>query len=87
MKWLPIPLILAGCCTAPEPITVVETLEVEVPVMEKCPVEMPRRVAYSTRSVKKEDSDFDKIRALLMERRERDAAEQELRELLAVCLN
>ena len=80
-------LALAGCCTPPEPITITETVEIQVPVLEKCQVEMPRRMPYATESLSKEDTDFEKIRALLVELRERQGTEEELRILLASCLN
>lgn len=91
MKWIPLALagclVLTGCCTTPDPITIVETVEVKVPVRVECPVEMPRRAAYAAEALTAESTDFDKIRALLVERRQRDTAEEELRALLAVCLN
>lgn len=83
IRALLLPLILAGCCANPE--VIIDTQEVYIPVYEPCQVDMPRHVSYETESLSKDSSDFEKIRALLVERRQRMVTEGELRLLLDAC--
>lgn len=76
-------LALIGCGSTPE--TIVEIQEVLVPVFEPCDVEMPEEQVYATSVLSSDSTDFEKIRALLVERRQRMTMEEELRLLLDAC--
>lgn len=80
--------LLAGCISQPEPekVYIKVPVRVEMPVPIPCPVELPAGKRYETKRLKKSDTDFDKIRAVLIELRQRAATEEELRALLGVCL-
>jgi hypothetical protein len=73
---------LSGCAS---PSTVVDTVEVKVPVVLPCEAEVPSPMKYATADLAASSTDFDKIRALLVERRQRMSVEQELRVLLEAC--
>lgn len=75
-------LPIVGCTTTEY---VKEPVDVYVPVPVPCDVEIPPDVRHATDYLSREDSDFDKIKALLVERRERAALEAELRALLKAC--
>jgi len=81
-------ILLAGCGgnTQPQIEYVYETVRVEVPISEPCKVEMLPAEEYATSRLKKTDSDFDKIKALVVERLQRSGTERELRALLSVCI-
>jgi hypothetical protein len=74
---------LCGCST---PSTIIETVEVRVPVIEPCPVSIPDTASYAAEKLSVDDTDFEKIRALLIERRQRISTEEELRALLLACV-
>lgn len=75
---------LSGCASpAREPLP--RVVRIEVPVIIPCPVTVPMPYPYATASLTKESTDFDKIKALLVELKQRDVTEEELRALLAVC--
>jgi hypothetical protein len=78
-------LALAGCASAPEQ-QLPRVVTVEVPVIQPCPVKVPERAEYATAKLSKKASDFDKIKAILVERKQRETAENELRRLLVVCV-
>jgi hypothetical protein len=78
-------IFLVGCCGTPEKEILIETIEVKVPVYEPCPVVQPDPPRYATEGLRKNDTDFEKIRTLLVERRQRSATEAELRLLLDAC--
>ena len=77
--------LLVGCAgNVPAPLP--RIVRVEVPIIQPCPVQIPPIVPYATDNLTKESSDFDKIRAILVERQERQGVELELRELLGACI-
>lgn len=76
-------VVLAGCAGSQH--TLPRLVRVEVPVMVPCPVVAPHVTPYATARLTRESTDFDKIKALLVERKERAGTESELRELLGVC--
>jgi hypothetical protein len=76
-------LALSGC--AGKTKTLIETVTVQVPVFEPCDVDVPTPLRYATEDLRPGDSDFEKIRALLVERRQRMTVEEELRLLLTAC--
>lgn len=73
---------IVGCTTTEY---VKEPVDVYVPVPVPCHVNIPPPKRHATDYLSKDDSDFDKIRALLVERRERQSVERELRALLETC--
>lgn len=75
-------LPIAGCTTTEY---VKEPVDVYVPVPVPCDVDAPPIKRYAGDYLSIDDSAFDKIRALLVERRERAQAEAELRALLEAC--
>lgn len=75
-------LILCGCSTS-DPL--IRTVQVKVPVYQACEVDVPAEVPYATEGIKKTDSDFDKIKKILIELSQRKQTETELRALLGVC--
>lgn len=78
---------VAGCATPkPEIRYVSKPVRVEVPVVIPCGVVMPDAQVYETSMIYADSSDFDKIKAVLVELRQREAAERELRSLLGECL-
>tara|TARA_R110000803_G_scaffold115928_1_gene184562 strand:+ start:1012 stop:1269 length:258 start_codon:yes stop_codon:yes gene_type:complete len=81
-------LLQSGCSNTPVPEVeyVYESIRVEVPISEPCKVEMLPIPEYATVHLKKSDSDFDKIKALVVERLQRTGTERELRALLSVCI-
>lgn len=75
-----------GACASNKPEPLPRVVRVEVPVILPCPVIMPPIGDYATAYLTKGHSDFDKIKALLVEREERKWVELELRELLGACI-
>ena len=79
-------LMLAGCAT-PRIEYIREPVEVLVPIAQPCPVTAPGFMEYATEFLTLESDDFEKIRAVLVERRQRSVVEEELRALLEVCIH
>jgi hypothetical protein len=75
--------LLCGCTTTEY---VDRPVDVYVPVPTPCEVEVPAQVLYATDKLRASDTDFDKIKALLVERRQRAATEEALRLLLGACI-
>lgn len=75
--------ILAGCASDPEVRYVSRPVRVEVPVVIPCTVTPPMPENYVTPAAG--DTPFEKVRKLLVERRQRMQVEEELRSLLSVC--
>lgn len=61
------------------------TVEVKVPVYYRCDIDIPPEAPYASASMHRKDSDFDKIKKILIELSQRKQAETELRALLGVC--
>lgn len=81
-------IILLMGCGSNEVIRYVDRpVKVEVPIVMPCPVEIPAEAQYATDRLTVRATDFEKIRALLVERKERGATETELRVLLASCVD
>ena len=80
-------VLLTGCAADPVIEYVDRPVEVKVPVVMPCQAVMPAVVRYATEGLKADDSDFDKIKALLVERRQRETTENELRALLGACID
>lgn len=78
-------LLLAGCGSTEVIKYVDRPIVVEVPVSIPCEAVVPREAVYSTDKLVISSSDFEKIQALLIERKERGATESELRLLLDSC--
>lgn len=79
-------LVLLAGCAGKERIRH-EYIETKVPVPIPCQIEEPAAPVYATHSLTADDSDFVKIRAFVVERKQRIAVEKELRRLLATCTN
>ena len=85
MRWLVLVLLLAGCASQkPEPLP--RVVMVDVPVVIPCPVAVPPVEIYATARLTKQSTDFEKIKALLVERKARKQSEDELRDLLQICV-
>ena len=80
-------LLLTGCGSTEVIRYVDRPVTVEVPVYTPCEVHMPKVVTYTTDRLTARSTDFEKIQALLIERKERGASEDELRLLLSICTN
>ena len=77
--------LIIGCTSQPAARYIDRPVRVEVPVLLPCPVTEPPRRGYATAGLVRDSTPFEKIRALLVERKERAATESELRELLGAC--
>lgn len=75
---LAVAAVASGCAgTVPK--------EVNVPVAVRCEVDMPVPPAWATKTLKKDATIFDQAKAMLAERQQRIAYEDELRSALEVC--
>lgn len=78
---------LSGCATPTTPLGVrVEVQEVKVPVYQPCSVQVPETPIFSFDSAKVEMNVYDKVKLLLIDRRERQAYETELLAALKACV-
>lgn len=77
-------LLLAGCSTIKDNVVYKDVL---VPVTTKCSVIMPERTVYISDLMTESDSIFDKMKSLLIDKKSAKVKEEELRELLKVCIN
>ena len=77
-------LVMYGC--ASDPVVRVDTVEVYIPIIEPCPVDPPVAYDYESSYLTKSSSDFDKIRAILIEIKQRAGVESALRALLDSCI-
>jgi len=77
-------LLFAGCSTR----TVVETVQVDVPVPVSCinPVDVPQEVPLASDGLRLEDDPGTKIKAVLIERERLRQADTEFRALIRGCL-
>lgn len=77
-------LILSGCATQQSGIKIVKQ-EVEVPVMVKCidPKDVPKYDEYVTIKISKNDSDYVKVKKLIM----KDYEHQKYAKVVDVLLN
>ena len=78
--------LLVGCASAPESPPLPRVVTVEMPIVQPCPVKVPEQQVYAAEKLSLASSDFEKIKAVLVERKQRAAAEKELRRLLGVCV-
>lgn len=76
--------LLAGCAS-PEVRYIRVPVQVDVPVRIPCGVDVPPERTYAASRLDAASSDFDKIKALLIERQQRAGVESELRILLGIC--
>ena len=77
-------LLLTACSTTRD-VVKIETVEVKVPVLLPCPVQVPERPDYITHTVPEDASIFEKMVALLSDRKLSMAHEEELTTLLRTC--
>lgn len=89
MKWITVLLALltlAGCATEPEVRYRTRVQQVEIPITQPCPVQIPPVERYATSYLTGLSTDYEKIRALVAERKQRAGMEADLRELLRACI-
>ena len=70
-------IALAGCAAVPQ--------RYEVPVQVPCRVTVPEKPVWATESLKPDADIFDKVKALLAERRQRQAYETKLEAAAKAC--
>lgn len=79
-------LFLVGCTTTErEVVQVAKPVRVEIPVMVPCKAVPPAVPVWETSRLTKDTPDFEKIRALLIERRQRETYEATLLETFGPC--
>lgn len=84
MKLLLLPILLITGCATTENVVYKDVL---VPVPTKCSVLMPERNIYLSDTLNSENTIFEKMKYLLIDKKSSKMKEDELRELLKVCIN
>ena len=82
---LPVALLLAGCAAVPTERIVDRSIEVKVPVPVPCVVETVERPVFAVEQLPPDASTFERVRALLIERRQRIAYEAQRDAAIAAC--
>lgn len=78
-------LVLAGCASPTQPGIKTVIQRVEVPIAVPCKVETPAKPDYHFDKITVENTLFEKVRAILADRKLRDAYEAELEAALGAC--
>jgi hypothetical protein len=76
---------LVGCATTKEPVITTVIQKVEVPISVPCKVEMPPPRDYNFNKITAEMDIFEKVQALLADRRLHLGYEAELKATLGTC--
>lgn len=78
-------VVLASACSTTEPIIKTEIQLVEIPIPVACKVDEPKRPVFNFDNLTEDKDIFDKVKALLADKKLHKAYEEELVAALKSC--